>query len=63
MDYNFDDRPDDILWTEKFAYRLRELYNGECDIHSLLDFGYELYPTRGKEDPVQVADQIFAGKD
>lgn len=49
------DRPAYINWAETFAYEFMELCNGENDIHSLIDWAYEIQPQRGAEDPVAVA--------
>lgn len=47
------------IWAEAFARRSLELEGGAHDLHFLIDEGYELWPTRGQEDPRQVAEDEF----
>lgn len=54
------DRPAYINWAEEFAYEFMGLCNGENDIHGLIDWGYEIFPQRGSEDPKEVARSEFA---
>lgn len=52
-------RPHNIEWADAFARRLHQLEDGQADMHHLLDVGYELYSTRGEEDPKLVAEEEF----
>lgn len=49
-----------IIWAEVFARMYLSLSKGEGDIHHLLDWGYELWPTQGARDAVEVAKEEFA---
>jgi hypothetical protein len=48
-----------IDWAEHFAQAFTDLADGAADLHNLLDWAYDLYPSRGQEDPVKVARDEF----
>ncbi len=50
----------EIIWAEIFGSMYLSLSKGEGDIHHLIDWGYELWPTRGAQDAVEVAKEQFA---
>lgn len=58
------ERPHRLDWAEAFANAFLDLTEGQEDKLSLLDWAYELYPSRGAEDPSTVAsDEFETGRD
>ncbi|MFC5523933.1 hypothetical protein [Polaromonas jejuensis] len=49
----------EIIWAEVFASMYLSLSKGEGDIHHLIDWGRELWPTHGARDAVEVANEEF----
>jgi putative SOS response-associated peptidase YedK len=47
------------LETIEKARTFAPAWNGNADLHNLLDWAYDLYPERGHEDPAQVARDEF----
>ena len=50
----------EIIWAEVFATMYLSLSGGEGDMHHLIDWGYELWPTHGAQDASEVAREEFA---
>ncbi|WP_041388679.1 hypothetical protein [Polaromonas sp. JS666] len=49
----------EIIWAEAFATMYLSLSGGDGDIHHLIDWGYELWPTHGARDAAEVAKDEF----